>query len=272
VDEPSPLAVGSLTHLEVVNRDCPLFAPCPARAQDVLGHEIDPPGVFDVTQIENQFGFTALVEGTALFSADVASSVEPRISFPWVAKTIDAVSVQTFCPSQSLMQVGVITVFDYEMRHGTERLHGRINPFTVAGGGEVLPRTYGEPDARLKLPVTPGEVIVTSPHDSTFEYRVDAVDRDSVDSIAIVNKNPGTVGVGAVLDLRADLLVGQRAICGGSMPITSTITTPDQCELELGYGTSSDTVRVITKAAGDCSVQVALVGTSLSATKTFVVM
>jgi hypothetical protein len=74
---------------------------------------------------------------------------------------------------------------------------------------------------RLELPAAAGTVMITSPYDLSFEHRIDVVDRASIESIAITGPTTQLV-VGSLSDLRADLLVGTRPICGGSMAITTT--------------------------------------------------
>jgi hypothetical protein len=268
VTEPSPLAVGSQTTLSVMNQYCFLFAPCPARPEHVLGFDVDPPGMFDVTRIETQFAVTALAEGAASFQVDVVGDGEQRLDYELIAKPIDRVTVETACESPALMQADSAGVFEYQMWHGSDRLHGRIDPLTIVGAELSPPDDQGV--RWLVLPSTTGTVDITSPYDAKLAHHIDVVDRDSVDSIALTG--PSTIVIGSLDDLRVDLMVGSRSICGGSMPIAVTISTPDHCALDPGYGMYSDTIRIAPKAPGDCTVQVTLVGTSLTATKTVVVM
>jgi hypothetical protein len=265
----NPLAVGSTTWLSVVYEQCLLGWPCgTAPPDDVLDHRVEPVASFTVTQQESRFNIAAIAEGSGTFYVNVISEGEQReLTQTLIAKRIDRVTVQTSCASPALMQPGISTGFEYQVWHGTERLHGRIMPLTVEGADLTPPDEMGVP--WLRLPTTPGSVTVTSPYDSTFLHKIDVVDRNAIDSIAITGTSP--VAVGSSNDFSAELRVGARAICGGSMPITSTILTPSTCALDPGYGMFSDTIRVNGIAAGDCTLQVTLTGTSLSATRTFTI-
>jgi hypothetical protein len=269
ITEPSPVAVGSQTLLSVMTKNCFLFGPCPARPEDVLDYGVDPPGLFDVTRAETQFSVVAVAAGTSSFYVDVSEGAQQRLGYSLIANTIDTVRVRTACASPALMQAGIATAFAYQMWHGSQELNGRIVPLTIVGAELSPPDEQGVP--WLKLPAASGTVMITSPYDLSFEHHIDVVDRASIESIALTGPTTPLV-VASLSDLRAELLVGTRAVCGGSMPITTTISTPDHCALDPGYGTYSDTIRIAGKAAGDCTVQVTLIGTSLSATKTFPVM
>lgn len=277
VDEMSPLAVGSTTRIGVVTRGCLFGGPeatCYVHPENVLEHRIEPAGAFEVirreTEYDVDFVITAVAEGVARFYVDVNHDGEMlELGYNIRASTIDAVSLQTPCASPAVMQAGIATTFAYEMRNGLDRLNGRIMLFTIVGAELTPPDEDGV--EWLRLPVTPGTVTITSPYDADFTHVIDVVDRDLVDGLAITDAM-SPISVGSLLHSRADLLVGTRAICGGSMPITTTISTPDRCALDPGYGRSSDTIRINAIAAGDCTVHVTLDGTSISATKTFVVM
>lgn len=276
IDKPNPLAVDSKMNLEVVETNCGIFVgPCGARADAVFEHRVEPEGLFEVVRNQvvgsTQFNATVLAEGTARFSVDVVTGGERGVlAYDLVAKTIDRVSVQTSCSSPALMQGGIATSFSYQMWNGSQRLNGYLVPFSIAGGASLVPGDdLGE--TRLQLPAAAGTVTITSTYDTDFIHVIDVAGRDSIDGLALSNPSSQLV-VGSSSDISAELLVGARSICGGSMPITSAVTTPDQCALEAGYGSFSHTIRIRGIAPGDCTVSVGLVGTALSATKTFSVI
>lgn len=265
----NPLAVGSTMWLDVRYKECLFGWPCgTAPPENVLEHSVAPASSYTVTQQGARFNIAAIAEGSGNVYVKVISEGEERqLVHSLVARTIDRVTVQTACASPALMQTGISTAFQYQVWHGTERLNGRIMPLTVENAELTPPDENGFP--WLRLPTTPTAVTVTSPYDAAFRHEIETVDRNSIDSIVITGTSP--VAVGSLSDFRAELRVGERAICGGSMPITSTITTPSTCALDPGYGMYSDTIRINAIAAGDCTLQVTLTGTSLSATRTFTI-
>lgn len=270
IDEPSPLAVGSTTLLRVLNKVCPPIGVCPAASEDVLEFGVEPPGLFDVRRADTRFNITALASGTASFHVDVISHGAPtRLDYSLIANTIDTVTARPACPSHALMQAGIETTFDYQVSHASEALNGHIVPFTIVGAMLSPPDEQG--GQWLQLPSASGPVTITSLYDASFEYDIDVVAPEKIDAITVPEPSSPLV-VGSSIDLHADLLVGTRPVCGGSLPVTTTITTPDQCALAPGYGRNSDTIWVAGKAAGDCTVQVTVDGTSLSATTRFPVM
>jgi hypothetical protein len=273
VDEPNPLAVDSMTTLKVVNTNCGFFSgpdtTCPARAEELLEHRLAPAAFFEVTRTGTQFEVAALEHGVARFSVDVSSGEQRELSYNLVARTIETVSLTTLCTSPALMFTGGRVAFDYQLRHGSELLNGRIMPFVIVGAELRPPDKLGGP--WLELPATPSTVTITSPYDSSFAHHIDVIERASIDGVAITDQGHALV-VGGQIPLRADLLVGARATCHESLPITTTISTPERCALHPGYGSASDSIVVMGLSAGECTVHVTLNGTAISATKSFPVM
>ena len=267
IDETRPVAGGSRTTARFTNRypGCDgLFCGAPVYIKE---YSVEPSGVFEHTQTDAQFDFVAVAEGAARFAATVESGDETRtFAYNLVAQTIDTVALNTLCPSPALMQVGVATALTYEVSSDGTRLGGKgLMPFTITGGQLLPPDKYGAP--WLQLPSTPGTVLLTSPYDADFLYQVDVVAPDSIDGMVVTDPF-APLTVGSATDVRADLLVGSRAICYASLPITSSTTSTGICELDPGYGSFSDTIRIRGLAAGDCTLNVTLQGTTITATKT----
>lgn len=268
IDETSPVAVGSRTTARFTNYDrpgCEGF--CLGAAVEIKNYSVDPPGVFEYTRTDTQFDFVAVAEGAARFAITVESNDETRqFAYDLVAKAIDTVVLDTSCPSPALMQVGMSTALSYELRNDGTRLNGRdLMPFTVTGGQLRPPDKYGTP--WLELPTSPGTVLLTSPYDADFVHQVDVVASSSIDGMVIPDPL-SPLRVGSSTDVRADLLVGSRSMCAGSLPITVSITSAGICALDPGYGTFSDTIRIRGIATGDCTLNVLLDRTSIIATKT----
>jgi hypothetical protein len=272
VDQVSPLAVGSTTQLSVVNSQCGLFASgeaCDPEPGDVLDERVAPAGVFEVARTGSRFEATAVAPGTAGFYVNVISGGQPvRLGDNLVAETIDSLSLPTWCESPALMSAGSEMSFDFEMWHGNDQLNGHIMPFTIVGA-VLEPHTHGE--TWLRLPDTPGTVMITSPYVPDFTYEIDVIGPEPIDGIAFADP-PSPLEVGFATQLHADLLVGTRPLCWARMPVAVSISTPDHCALAQGYDTSSDDIPIEGRAPGDCTVQVTLEGTDLSDTTTFTVV
>jgi hypothetical protein len=264
-----------MTTLKVVSKSCGIFpgpshhGSCPARPEELLEHRHTPAAFFEVTRTGTQFEAVALETGVSRFSVDVSSGEQRVLSYNLVARTIETVSLSTSCTSPALMFTGARVAFDYQMRHGSELLNGRIMPFVIVGAELLPPDKLGRP--WLELPATPSTVTITSPYDASFAHQIDVIERSSIDGVAITDPSHALV-VGGQITLRADLLVGARVTCHGSLPITTTIGTPERCELHPGYGSSSDSIVVMGLSAGECTVHVTLMGTTISATRSFPVM
>lgn len=271
IDESSPIAIGSRLTARFMNRgpECDDVGLClDWREVEIKEYSVDPPELFEVTQGDEELDFLAVGEGASAFLTTVESNGETRTFVRnLMAKAIDAVVLHTSCQSPALMQAGIETALGYELRGDGMQLHGKgLMPLTVTGGRLLPPDEYGTP--WLELPSAPGTVVLTSPYDPDFVYEIDAVTPDSIDGIAITDPQ-SPLRVGNLTDVSAELFVGTRSICDGSRPVRAFITTSDICAIEPGYGTNSDTIRIRGLAAGECTLNVMLGGTSIIATKTF---
>ena len=184
------------------------------------------------------------------------------------------------CASPARYAVGHRPVLTPELYAGDTRLGGRYyHPFELTGGATIDEQRSVEADLFLVMPSTPGAVTMTSPIDPSFSLALEAFAPADVEAIVLGEVPAGSWFPLSTTRLPVDVLVDGTPICGDALARTARTTGVCKIYEEDGDGASdTKTVAGMTDvllraySAGECTVEVTLDGTTLSATKTLTVL
>ena len=247
---------------------------------------LKPEGIFE--RVEDSLvavELRAIAEGTAVLTVVAGNGDETKTFTRSIsARAVDRVTVTPTlrtlpCASPALFAIGMRASLPSALHGGDTQLHGhRFVPIDVSGATLDDERSTDELVV-VQLADTPGTVSLASALDPTFALAIETFAPAAIERIAIGDAAANWFPL-APNGASIDLIVGGQPVCGDRLSRTVTVANPRVCQIydADGDGTStSKTVAgmssVLLRAyqAGDCTITVALDGTSVTATKTFIV-
>lgn len=287
--EDGPTAVGATLHAGAQSgscRDGERGDTCDFDTVTTRTVTLKPEGIFErVADSLVAVELRAVAEGTAVLTVVADNGDETKTFTRSIsARAVDRVAVtpslrELPCASPARFAIGMRAALPSTLHGGGLQLHGHgFSPIDIAGA--TLDDALSTDElVVVQLADMPGTVSLSSALDPGFSLALETFAPAAVESI-MIGDVPARWFPLAPSQVPIDLMVGGQPVCGDRLSRTVTVDNPQVCQIyEVdGDGTSSTKTEagmssVLLRAyqAGECKITVALDGTAVAATKTFIV-
>jgi hypothetical protein len=287
--EAGPTAVGASLHAGAHSRSCrdgERATDCTFATVTTKSVTLEPEGIFErVPDSLVAIELRAIAEGTAVLTVVADNGAETRtFTRSIAARAVDRVTVTPSlrgmpCASPARFAIGMRASLPSSIHGGDLQLHGH-GLFPIEVTGATVDETRSTDELLVaQLADSPGTVSLLSDLDPSFALAVETFAPAAIESITIGDVSSRWFPL-APTEVPIDLIVGGQPVCGDALSRTATVETPQVCQIYEADGDGTSTSKtaagmasVLLRAyqAGSCTISVALGGTSVSATKTFIV-
>ena len=286
LDAPGPVMIGSTVGGNVFLKECvdsidEHGQSCTTTYYPIDSVQVADPSVFEVTHVEGAKGFryTALAPGTTTVTVVSEGETYERTLVAAQANQVHAlVCVHAYGTDVEFAVDYQIYVDGIWLFHDVD-----VNPFATTF---LLPAPRDSTDyskVRFRTPATAGMGTITSPFDPSFSRTVRVIDASAVTDISIGDigySQDAAVPLGGQIQVRGTSLTAppSYSVCDERFARTARTLTPTTCVIWRDMqnhtmlaleGPEGFELRGL--AAGSCTVEVTLDGTTTTGRRTFMV-
>lgn len=250
---------------------------CKATSYSTSSAALDAPAfTLEPTANPDAFRAHARAEGTSVFSATVTKGAERlTVTSTLRAWSVNRVAFSPVCTAipdggqevaAGYLPAGHRVTFTHRLFHDELELAGY--GFEAVASDRIELGEPGRGTASVTIGLTPGEVVLSSPHDPSYAETITIYDATSIDALSIARTSGEPLLVGNETHVQSVATIGGRVPCVWGFPRTVTIETPGICALARSGGNPAHVmngpVAIAGLAPGTCRVRVALEGTALT--------